>query len=370
MLHNHKAGILVSNQSLVLQNVRRHQSGIYTCVAHNIEGDGVSNPMTLNIRYAPYCRPDQVQVFGVAREESVRISCEVVANPIGSVNFEWRFNTSGGEIVDMPHDRFRSTTTKSVVEYTPRTELDYGSLLCWAKNSIGKMMEPCVFHLIPAGIPDPVKNCSFGNHSNTSFQVKCFGGYDGGLPQSFILEAQDSEKRKVVSRIQNGKPEFNVTGLRSGSSYVISVYSQNAKGPSRADTLVAFTTKEAEKHTAGSTHRGNETLGDGITVTPILGVLVAIGCGLALVAVAIIIVLRVRPAGLYAHSNARGGGGRRKSSTGIRRSSNVGTYTSAGMGNAGGTHMALATRETDECIDLEEKEPDLIPQNRGNEMNE
>lgn len=50
MVSNPHAGIIVSNQSLVLQNVNRLQSGIYTCVAHNIEGDGVSNPMTLNIR--------------------------------------------------------------------------------------------------------------------------------------------------------------------------------------------------------------------------------------------------------------------------------------------------------------------------------
>jgi hypothetical protein len=55
---------------------------------------------------APYCKPDQVQVFGVAREETARISCEVVANPQTYVYFEWRFNTTG-EMVDMPHDRFR-----------------------------------------------------------------------------------------------------------------------------------------------------------------------------------------------------------------------------------------------------------------------
>ena len=54
-----------------------------------------------------------------------------------------------GETVDMPHDRFRSTNSRSVVEYVPRTELDYGSLLCWATNSIGRQREPCIFHLVP-----------------------------------------------------------------------------------------------------------------------------------------------------------------------------------------------------------------------------
>ncbi len=123
---------------------------------------------------APYCKPDQVQVFGVAREESVRVSCEVEANPVGSTTFEWRFNASGdGEVVDVPHDRFvRRSPALSVVEYVPRTELDYGSLLCRATNSVGRQREPCVFHLVPAGAPDPVRNCSFGNQTTTSLQVR------------------------------------------------------------------------------------------------------------------------------------------------------------------------------------------------------
>ena len=50
LTHDVHAGVIIANQSLVMQNVRRDSSGIYTCVAHNIEGDGVSNPMTLNVR--------------------------------------------------------------------------------------------------------------------------------------------------------------------------------------------------------------------------------------------------------------------------------------------------------------------------------
>ena len=82
-------------------------------------------------------------------------------------------------------------------------------------------------------------------------------------------------------------------------------------------------------------------------MTPILGILVAIGCGLALVAVAIIIVLRIRPTSVYAG---------RKGHHGV------------GGGGYSGTHVPLNQRELDECIDMEETkhgEPDVIPVNKG-----
>ena len=56
-------GIIISNQSLVLQNVKRDQSGMYTCVAHNIEGDGVSNPVNLNIRCKGSVINDVIQIW-------------------------------------------------------------------------------------------------------------------------------------------------------------------------------------------------------------------------------------------------------------------------------------------------------------------
>ena len=47
---NVSAGILVGNHTLVLQKVGRNHAGLFTCVASNSEGDGESNPFTLDIR--------------------------------------------------------------------------------------------------------------------------------------------------------------------------------------------------------------------------------------------------------------------------------------------------------------------------------
>lgn len=47
---NTSAGIVISNQSLVLQKVQRTNRGLYYCMATNSEGTGRSNEVFLRIR--------------------------------------------------------------------------------------------------------------------------------------------------------------------------------------------------------------------------------------------------------------------------------------------------------------------------------
>lgn len=82
----------------------------------------------------------------------------------------------------------------SVAAYVPRTELDFGSLLCWGFNDLGRQTTPCVFTILPAGgtrqikvdkmcktkkiifvpgKPDAVTNCSVDNRTITAVIISC-----------------------------------------------------------------------------------------------------------------------------------------------------------------------------------------------------
>lgn len=48
--HNITGGIILSDQSLVLQSVTKEFAGDYTCQAANTEGKSTSNAVTLRVR--------------------------------------------------------------------------------------------------------------------------------------------------------------------------------------------------------------------------------------------------------------------------------------------------------------------------------
>lgn len=50
IFQNVTGGVILSDQSLVLQNVVRSTAGEYTCIATNSEGKGSSNPVKLVVK--------------------------------------------------------------------------------------------------------------------------------------------------------------------------------------------------------------------------------------------------------------------------------------------------------------------------------
>lgn len=98
---------------------------------------------------SPVCRHDRVVLVGASRAESLDIACHVEADP-PATSFRWKFNNSG-ETLEVGAERFTSNGTVSVLRYTPVADLDYGTLSCWAENSIAQQAVPCLFQVVAAG---------------------------------------------------------------------------------------------------------------------------------------------------------------------------------------------------------------------------
>lgn len=96
---------------------------------------------------APVCKPGLPAHYAASALQRVVIACEVSAQP-SDVHFEWVANTSvrAGRI-----GSFVTNGTRSLASTVTGTELEYGILLCFASNNVGKQIEPCSFRIVPPG---------------------------------------------------------------------------------------------------------------------------------------------------------------------------------------------------------------------------
>ncbi|XP_041763303.1 uncharacterized protein LOC121588918 [Anopheles merus] len=180
---NVTSGVIISTRSLVLQRVGRFHSGSYACAAANDRGETQSDPVALKIHFAPVCISNSIMIVGASLDETVPVPCHVAADPL-DVSFDWNFSNSG-ERFEVASGQFNllqefhpegitqsrydadEDNSETIYEllYTPKSEREYGTLACWAKNSIGKQVEPCLFQVVPAAKPAPLRNCTLRPYS-------------------------------------------------------------------------------------------------------------------------------------------------------------------------------------------------------------
>lgn len=83
------------------------------------------------------------------RHEPLSLRCEVDATPKDVVRFSWTYNGTRGDVLPIPNSRAQNNGLVSVLEYTPTADTDFGTLACWASNSIGRQRTPCIFNILP-----------------------------------------------------------------------------------------------------------------------------------------------------------------------------------------------------------------------------
>ncbi|XP_038122549.1 titin [Culex quinquefasciatus] len=250
--HNVTAGIILSDHSLALQGVSRNMAGEYTCIATNTEGRGASKGEPLRVHYAPVCGTDREELLGALKHETLQLKCEVDASPPAE-SFHWTFNSSG-EQTELPAKLHSSETGLSRLNYTPTSDLDYGTISCWGRNAIGVQKTPCVFQVVAAGRPFALQNCTISNQSSDSLHIECIEGFDGGLPQMFLLELVEVPALRLVRNLSLQHPpvQFFLDNLEPGTSYRIILFAANAKGRSEPVIVDDITFKGVAKYTGVS----------------------------------------------------------------------------------------------------------------------
>ncbi|XP_043234975.1 hemicentin-2-like [Amphibalanus amphitrite] len=303
------AGVMVVNRSLVLQKVTSDGSGSYSCAASNAEGDGVSDSVSLLVRYVPRCSVRQQTVYSAALHQTVKVPCRVDALP-DQLTFHWSFNNTG-DIVHLPTHQFTVNGSGSTAIYTAHSALDYGTLLCWAQNDVGLQREPCLFHITPAAVPESPSSCTSHNGTDGSVAVLCRAPAADVLPRRYVLEVR-GPAGELLLNLSAGTPRFLVPAHLSSSYHQIILFAENAKGRSKPLVIDTHPARDAverrtERIIDGSLKAnapGAAADSEPPTVVPSLTLLlVAAGAGALLVTLPVLAVVllrrrrRRRPAG-------------------------------------------------------------------------
>ncbi|XP_012149946.1 motor axon guidance molcule sidestep isoform X2 [Megachile rotundata] len=254
--HDVAAGTLISSNTLTLRILTLAHAGVYSCAAINSVGEGHSPPMFIRMKYAPRCKIGyERRDVTAGRHETVSLRCEVDAVPTDAVRFSWTYNGTLGNVLPVPNSRAQNNGLISVLEYTPSADTDFGTLACWASNSVGRQRTPCIFNVVPGKPPQPPLDCSLHNETS-SLEVNCVPGADGGSPQYFLLEVRGVPKSPGLVQVnsptlhapqsdqgtvgevpaiyqeRNPLPNFQLHGLEPGFDYTLYVYAVNGRGRS------------------------------------------------------------------------------------------------------------------------------------------
>ncbi|XP_069943894.1 contactin-2 isoform X3 [Cherax quadricarinatus] len=282
-----QVGDQTSSWVRVVPSAEDHLAAL-TCTAHNpnittTTHPGLTTTITLHVLYLPVC-VEEAQTVAVAEGENTRLSCKVDAQPDDDLTFTWVFNNTL-DTVEVEQEGFSVLPGLSVLDYTPRSGRDYGTLSCWATNEVGTQADPCKFTIVEAGPPEPVGNCVLVNLTVGSLEVGCTPGSDGGLPQRFVARVYASPTHTLVATLQEDAPRFHVGGLTPGQDYLITITAVNAKGASLPEEIDAVRLKVAEKRMGEAS---------GATLSPLVGVFLGLVGGFLLLLLLAVVLTRTR----------------------------------------------------------------------------
>ncbi|XP_068205338.1 uncharacterized protein [Palaemon carinicauda] len=294
----HRQNVITKGRSLTLLELQHQDSGLYTCLASNTEGDGESNAVALHIDYAPvYAWRGEREILAAVNEK-VKMNCYMKASP-SHVTFDR--TTSHKESALRHQDKGLSSEGWVMAANVSGNGMNQW-VKCSATNDVGGSSHPCVFSISLVEPPSQLVGCAYHEVTTDSAAVTCSAGSTlEKLTPTYHIEVR--EGNSVILTKNSSKPRFNLRTLSSGRDYVLAMYASRQKGRGKETTLLLRTpTPKAEEVAPErvSINLNNELSSDilqpdgdveegsGLPVNAIVGGATAVAIGLAGVVAAIV----------------------------------------------------------------------------------
>ena len=184
----------------------------------------------------PVCHDPEVTRHPAEFSPGVSLTCGVESYPAAR-SYRWQYNSSQGSF-QIPNAKSMMSFMNYAISEAGGTE---GEVLCWATNEVGEQHEPCVFHVVPLGAPQPPSDCEVIEAGDTEVRVSCEAGYGGGEDQTFhlaLLDLVDGVQTSVASNWSRD-PDLELTGLEPQYPRLLSVHAANSHG--RSDPIYLTT---------------------------------------------------------------------------------------------------------------------------------
>lgn len=100
----------------------------------------------------PSCANSELQkLVEVDQHESVQLKCQYHSSSAsGPLSFGWSMNSTK-DSVDFPKSDFSVDGEKSILTFSAKTDMDFGTVTCNAADQVGPTNNPCTFQIVPKG---------------------------------------------------------------------------------------------------------------------------------------------------------------------------------------------------------------------------
>jgi len=268
----------VEGNSVIIQEVSRHHSGIYICTADNEVGNPARAEIDLKVLYQPEIEVEQTWLptgEGIEAE----VSCNIHAEPVPEV--KWYKDTM---LLDPTNNRHMETYGNRYVLLLKNVrETDFGNYSCMADNSLGrsrgsievsgrphaaKIITPrlgsykdqynltwTVNSFLPIEEYRILYRVNSPHYGNDAYQ---FASTKTGRSSPGFYTKQPIEWTNIIPTIDNPQPSsqyrnrftytgnFVFYGLTPSTEYEVIIQSRNKEGWSEASDIFRFSTRDRD----------------------------------------------------------------------------------------------------------------------------